>query len=75
MELAAFQEFFSVVKRSFTSKRFFYIKKSWSDLSHDVRKSFPANESYYFFFFVKDLKPVAVTYAFLQQVCKIDECF
>ena len=40
-------------------------KNSLSDLSHDVRKSFSANESYHFFFYIKDLKPVAVTYAFL----------
>ena len=40
-------------------------KNSLSDLSHDVRKFFSANESYYFFFFIKDLNPVAVTHAFL----------
>ena len=40
-------------------------KNSLSDLSHDVRKFFSANESYYFFIFIKDLNPVAVTHAFL----------
>ena len=38
------------------------------DLSHDARKSFSANESYHFFSKIKDLKPVAVTYAFLYQI-------
>ena len=49
-------------------QKVFYVKQEknyFSDLSHDVRKSFSANESYHFFFFIKDLKPVAVTYAFL----------
>ena len=40
-------------------------KNSLSDLSHDVRKFFSANESYYFFIFIKDLNPIAVTHAFL----------
>ena len=40
-------------------------KNTLSDLSHDARKSFSANESYHFFSYIKDLKPVAVTYAFL----------
>ena len=65
VELAAFQEFFSVDKGLLHQKDSFTSKNSWSDLSHNVRKSFPANESYYFFFYIKDLKPVAVTYAFL----------
>ena len=49
-------------------QKVFYVKQEknyFSDLSHDVRKSFSANESYHFFFFIKDLEPVAVTYAFL----------
>ena len=62
MKLAVFQEFFPVVKRPFTLKK---KKSSLSDLSHDVRKSFSANEYYQFFFYIKDLKPVVVTYAFL----------
>ena len=48
-------------------QKVFYIKKEknyLSDLSHDVRKSFSANESYYIYY-IKDLKPAAVTYAFL----------
>ena len=43
-------------------------KNSLSDLSHDARKSFSANETYHFFSYIKDLKPVAVTYAFLYQI-------
>ena len=46
-----------------------------SDLSHDARKSFSANESYRFFSYIKNLKPVAVTYAFLNQVLQIDKYF
>ena len=34
-------------------------KNSLSDLSHDTRKSFPANESCHFFSYIKDLKPIA----------------
>ena len=55
VELAAFQEFFPVFQRSFIQKR-------------RTRKSFSANESYHFFSDIKDLKPVAVTYAFLYQI-------
>ena len=40
-------------------------KNHLSGLSHDVRKSFSANKSYHFFFYIKDLKPVVVTYACL----------
>ena len=43
-------------------------KNSSSDLSHDVRKSFSTNESFDVFFYIKDLKPVAVTHALLQQI-------
>ena len=43
-------------------------KNSLSHLSHDARKSFSANETYHFFCYIKDLKPVAVTYAFLYQI-------
>ena len=53
-----------MVKRSYTEKE----KNDLSDLSHDARKSFSANESYHFLSFVKDLKPVAVAYAFLYQI-------
>ena len=52
-------------------RKVFYIKKEknyLSDISHDARKSFSANESYHFFCYIKDLKPVAVTYAFLCQI-------
>ena len=61
VELAAF-------KNSFRCQKVFYIKNKKNylpDLSHDVRKSFSANESYYFLFYIKDLKPATVTYAFL----------
>ena len=44
-------------------------KKNYlSDLSHDARKSFSANETYHFLSYIKDLKPVAVTYAFPYQI-------
>ena len=58
-------------KIPFGGQKVFYIKKeknSLSDLSHDARKSFSANESYHFLSYVKDLKPVAVAYAFLYQI-------
>ena len=64
MELAAF-------KNSFGDQKVFYIEKekhSLSDLSHDARKSFSANESYYIFFHIGDLKPVAAVYAILWQI-------
>ena len=64
MELAAFQEFFPVVKRSYIKKE----KNSLSDLFHDAGKSFSANESYHSFSHIEDLKPVAVTYDFLYQI-------
>ena len=56
-----------LLKIIFGGQKVFYIKKGknyFSDLSHDVSKSFSANESYYIFY-IKDLKPAAVTYAFL----------
>ena len=57
VELAVFSRILSGGQKVFYAKQ---EKNSLSDLSHDVRKSFSAN-----FFFIKDLKPVAVTYAFL----------
>ena len=63
VELAAFQES--------GGEKVFYIKKeknSLSDLSHDARKSFSANLSYHLFSYIKDIKPVAVTYGFLCQI-------
>ena len=39
--------------------------EKFSDLSRDVRKSCSTNESYHVFFNIKDLKSVAVMYAFL----------
>ena len=54
-----------------SGQKLFYIKKEknyLSDLFHYARKSFSANESHPFFSYVKDLKPVAVTYAFLHQI-------
>ena len=59
VELVFCQEFFPVVSRR--KKK----KNSLSDDSHDVTKSFSANKSYHFFFYIKDLKPVAVAYAFV----------
>ena len=53
VELPVFQEFFPVVKRSFTLKK---KRNSLSNRSRDERKSFSANESYHFFFYIKDLK-------------------
>ena len=48
-------------------QKFFFIKKEknyLSDLSHDVRKPFSANETFnYFFFYIT--KSAAVTYAAL----------
>ena len=43
-------------------------KKYLPDLSHDARKSFSANESHHFFSYIKDLKPVTVTHAFLYRI-------
>ena len=77
VELAAFSRILS------GGQKVFYIKKeenSLSDLSHDARKSFSGNESYQFFSYIKDLKPFAVTHAFLHQILtskipKVDKCF
>ena len=65
MELAAFQEFFPVVKKVCYIKK---EKNSLSDLSHNARKSFSGNESFHFFSYIEDLKPVALTHAFLYQM-------
>ena len=46
-----------------------------SDLSRDVRKSFSANEHYYFFLHIKDLKTVVVMYLFYSKFYKVDNCF
>ena len=65
VKLAAFQEFFPVVKKVCYIKK---EKNSLSDLSRNARKSFSANESFHFFSYIEDLKPVAVSYAFLYQI-------
>ena len=65
VELAAFQENLP------GGQNVFYIKKeknSLSDPSHNAKKSFLANEAYHIFSNIKDLKPVAVTNAFLYQI-------
>ena len=53
VELAAFQEFFSVDKGLLHQKDSFTSKNSWSDLSHNLENPFPQMSLITFSFILK----------------------